>query len=86
MQQGGNPTPFDRIQGTRLAYDGMQQLFKKLKNKDKTSNFIGFSGSKSSLHQMQELCTMVECEFQRPRSQWWESLISITTELAIRPR
>ena len=86
MQQGGNPTPFDRIQGTRLAYDGMQQLFKKLKDKDKTSNFIGFSGSKSSLHQMQELCTMVECEFQRPRSQWWESLISITTELAIRPQ
>lgn len=86
MQQGGNPTPFDRIQGTRLAYDGMLQLFKKLKNNEKTSTFIGFSGSKTSLYPMQELCSMVTCEFQRPNDQWWESLIDVTTELAIKPK
>ena len=85
IQQGGNPTPFDRVQGTRLAYDGMHQLFKKLKNKDKTSTFIGFSGSRTSLYPINELCTMVECEFQRPNDQWWESLIDITSELAIKP-
>ena len=85
MQQGGSPTPFDRIQGTRLAYDGMLQLFKKLKKKEKTSTFIGFSGSKTSTHAINELCTMVSCEHQRPKYQWWESLIDITTELAIKP-
>jgi 6-phosphofructokinase 1 len=86
MQQGGNPTPFDRIQGTRLAYDGMIQLFKKLKNNDKTSAFISFSGSKTSIYPMQELCTMVSCEHQRPKNQWWESLVDIATELAIKPK
>jgi len=86
MQQGGSPTPFDRIQGTRLAYDGMLQLFKKLKNDDKTSTFIGFSGSKTSVHRINKLCTMVSCDFQRPNEQWWESLIDITTELAIKPQ
>ena len=85
MQQGGNPTPFDRIQGTRLAYDGMLQLFKKLKKDDKTSTFIGFSGSKTSSHPINQLCTMVSCDLQRPTHQWWESLIDITTELAIKP-
>jgi 6-phosphofructokinase 1 len=85
MQQGGNPTPFDRIQGTRLAHDGMHQLFKKLKNNDKTSTFTGFSGSKTSTYQINELCTMVECDLQRPSNQWWESLIDITSELAIKP-
>ena len=86
MQQGGKPTPFDRIQGSRLAHDGMRQLFKKLKNKDKSSAFIGFSGSKSSVHPINELCTMVSCDFQRPSYQWWESLIEITRELAIKPQ
>ena len=86
MQQGGNPTPFDRIQGTRLAYDGMIQLFKKLKNNDKTSAFISFSGSKTSIYPMKELCTMVSCEHQRPKNQWWESLVDIATELAIKPK
>jgi len=86
MQQGGNPTPFDRIQATRLAYDGMLQLFKKLKNKDKTSTFTAFSGSKPSLYPISELCSMVSCEYQRPNDQWWEPLIDITTELAIKPQ
>ena len=86
MQQGGKPTPFDRIQGSRLAHDGMRQLFKKLKNKDKSSAFIGFSGSKSSVHPINELCTMVSCSLQRPSYQWWESLIEISSELAIKPQ
>jgi len=86
MQQGGNPTPFDRIQGTRLAYDGMFQLFKKLKKNDKTSAFIGFSGNKTSIYPMKKLCTMVTCNLQRPSYQWWESLVDIATELAIKPK
>lgn len=85
IQQGGNPTPFDRIQATRLAHDGMLQLFKKLKDGDKTSTFIGFSGSRTSLYPINELCKMVICEFQRPNDQWWESLIDITSELAVKP-
>ena len=85
MQQGGSPTPFDRIQATRLAYDGMLQLFKKLKNTDKTSAFVSFSGSKTSIYPMKELCTMITCDLQRPKDQWWESLMDIATELAIKP-
>ncbi len=86
MQQGGKPTPFDRIQGTRLAYDGMLQLFEKLKNNDNTSAFIGFRGSKTSIYPMNELCKMVSCEHQRPSEQWWESLVNIATTLAIKPK
>ena len=86
MQQGGNPTPFDRIQGTRMAYDGMFQLFEKLKNNDNTSAFIGFRGNKTSIYPMSELCKMVVCEYQRPNDQWWESLVNIATALAIKPK
>ncbi|MDD5597711.1 MAG: 6-phosphofructokinase [Victivallaceae bacterium] len=85
MQQGGDPTPFDRIQGTRLAYDGMLQLFEKLKSGDKTSAFIGFCGSKSSVYPMRELGSMVSRTHQRPSGQWWESLVNIATGLAIKP-
>ncbi|MDD5697637.1 MAG: 6-phosphofructokinase [Victivallaceae bacterium] len=86
MQQGGTPTPFDRIQGTRLAYDGMLQLFGKLAEHDNTSAFIGFRGSKTSIFPMRDLAGMVSCEYQRPVNQWWESLLSMVTALAIRPR
>ncbi|MDD5728124.1 MAG: 6-phosphofructokinase, partial [Victivallales bacterium] len=86
MQQGGKPTPFDRIQGTRLAYDGMLELFRKLKNNDRESAFIGFRGSKSSIYPLRELCSMMSYEHQRPNEQWWESLLDIVTTLAIRPR
>ena len=86
MQQGGDPTPFDRIQGTRLAYNGMLELFKKIKDDDKGSAFIGFRGSKSSVYPLKDLCCMVSYEHQRPNEQWWESLLSIVTDLAIKPR
>ena len=86
MQQGGDPTPFDRIQGTRLAYNGMLELFKKIKEDDKESAFIGFRGSKSSVYPLKDLCCMVSYEHQRPNEQWWESLLSIVTDLAIKPR
>jgi 6-phosphofructokinase 1 len=86
MQQGGTPTPFDRIQATRLAYDGMLELFKKIKIKDNSSAFIGFRGSKTSIFPMSELPKMVSRKHQRPNDQWWESLLNIATELAIKPK
>jgi 6-phosphofructokinase 1 len=85
MQQGGNPTPFDRIQATRLAYSAMFKLLDKVKNNDKTSAFIGFRGNKTSVYPMCEMCKMVSDEHQRPYEQWWESLLDIATTLAVKP-
>jgi 6-phosphofructokinase 1 len=85
MQQGGAPTPFDRIQAVRLGYEGISELSRKINSNDQSCAFIGQSGGKTSVYDLHDLHRMATEEHQRPNWQWWESLLSMTTMLAIKP-
>ncbi|MCP3965258.1 MAG: 6-phosphofructokinase [Lentisphaerae bacterium] len=86
IQQGGKPSPFDRIQAARLAYEGMNQIFTRLKTRKTESVFIGQRGGKTSVHPVAKLHQMASPAVQRPHKQWWEDLVDMTTMLAIRPQ
>lgn len=82
LQQGGNPSPFDRIQATRLANLSLQFLVEECKKGGDQSAFIGMENGEMKIHDMRDFDRMVECEYQRPRAQWWMELRGIASLLA----
>lgn len=82
LQQGGNPSPFDRIQATRFADLSLQFLIEQHNAGSDMNAFIGMQNGKVQTHDMRDFDRMVDEEYQRPRRQWWLKLREIATLLA----
>jgi len=82
LQQGGNPSPFDRIQATRFANIALEYLIYENERGGEQSSFIGMQNGKVQIHDMRDFDRMVDWEHQRPRKQWWMELRSIARLLA----
>jgi 6-phosphofructokinase 1 len=82
LQQGGDPSPFDRIQATRLATTCMEFLIDQVKKKTNTSAFIGLQGKEIRFHNMEDFLRMADEEHQRPKEQWWLDLRGVLRVLA----
>lgn len=82
LQQGGNPSPFDRIQATRLATRCIDYLIDQLNNGSNQSAFIGLQSREIKIHNLMDFPRMVDFENQRPLVQWWMSLIPISKILS----
>ena len=82
LQQGGNPSPFDRIQATRFASLGLEFLIEECENGGEKSAFIGMQKGRVRIHDLRDFERMVDAEHQRPREQWWMGLRSIARLLA----
>jgi 6-phosphofructokinase 1 len=82
LQQGGNPSPFDRIQATRLATRCINYLIEQVEMKSSQSAFIGLQGTEIKFHNMEDFDRMIDVACQRPKDQWWMELRSIARILA----
>jgi 6-phosphofructokinase 1 len=82
LQQGGDPSPFDRIQASRLARLCLEFLIEECNQGGDRSAFIGLQNGKIQFHDMRDFERMVVSEFQRPREQWWLALRPIASLLA----
>lgn len=82
MQQGGNPTPFDRIQATRLAAGGIQFLTEQASQRAPAAAAIGLQGGKIVFTSLEDLPRLAEKDHQRPREQWWLELRPIARIMA----
>jgi len=82
LQQGGNPSPFDRIQATRLATRCINYLIEQIESGDNQSAFIGLQGKEIRFHPIEDFDRMVDMKTQRPKDQWWMNLRSIAAVLA----
>jgi 6-phosphofructokinase 1 len=82
QQQGGDPSPYDRIQATRFSRLCLEFLLDELKNDNTHSAFIGLQGGQIRFHDMQDFERMVDEKHQRPKVQWWMDLKGITSLLA----
>ena len=82
LQQGGDPSPFDRIQATRLARLCLEHLIEQCKQGDSTGCFIGLQNGKFVFHDMRDFDRMADLKSQRPRDQWWLQLRSIAHIMA----
>lgn len=82
MQQGGNPSPFDRIQATRLATRCIVYLIEQVEGQTGQSAFIGLQGKELKFHNLEDFPRMVDLKHQRPKEQWWMGLREIAQVLA----
>ena len=82
LQQGGDPSPFDRIQATRLARMCLEHLLSECEKQEYGSAFIGMQNGQILFHDMRDFDRMIDLEHQRPKDQWWLELKGIAALLA----
>lgn len=82
LQQGGDPSPFDRIQASRLARMCLEYLVEQCEHGSKDSAFIGIQNGQIKFHDLRDFDRMIDAEHQRPKDQWWLELKSIATLLS----
>ena len=82
LQQGGDPSPFDRIQATRLAAHCIDYLVDKAEKVRPDSAFIGLQGGRVRFHNLEDFPRLEDRTFKRPHEQWWMQLLPIAKILA----
>ncbi len=82
LQQGGDPSPFDRIQATRLARLCLDFLIKECSQKGNRGAFIGLEKGHLKFHDLLDFERLINSRFQRPKEQWWLELKGVATLLA----
>jgi 6-phosphofructokinase 1 len=82
LQQGGNPSPFDRIQATRLAARCVAFLIEHAGGTAPEGAFIGLKEGKVQVFSLADLPRMIDEDHQRPKGQWWMGLRPIARVLA----
>lgn len=85
VQQGGNPTPFDRIQATRLAARCIEFLSQEAGKLAPGAAAIGLQGGKVAFTSLADLPLLMDPVYQRPVEQWWLRLRPLADELARSP-
>lgn len=82
LQQGGNPTPFDRILGTRLALKCIQHMEQQVQMGRADGACIGLLRGKFDMTDLQDVPRIVDLEKARPKEQWWLDLRPVARVMA----
>ena len=82
LQQGGDPSPFDRIQATRLARLCLEYLTEECRKDGVNSAFIGLQKGQVNFHDMRDFERMIDPQHERPKDEWWLDLKSIASLMA----
>jgi 6-phosphofructokinase 1 len=82
LQQGGDPSPFDRILATRFAFRCINFLEEKALAGSDEAAVVGLSGSGYHFTPLDEVLRTYDVAHQRPKQQWWMDLRPIARLLA----
>ena len=74
IQQGGAPTPADRLLATRLAEAAVTHLLAQIAQADQTVSCVGFHQNQVQITDIFEAMCTTDQLHQRPQSQWWFTL------------
>jgi 6-phosphofructokinase 1 len=86
LQQGGNPTPFDRVHATRLAAFCVDWLSAQISAGTREWAFIGTDEGHPTAVPLKTFPELTDAEFRRPLHQWWLELQPVMEALATEPR
>jgi 6-phosphofructokinase 1 len=82
LQQGGDPSPFDRIQATRLTRLSLEYLVEQCTKGETNCAFIGMQKGQLAFHDMFDFERITDREHERPREHWWLELKGIAALMA----
>lgn len=77
LQQGGSPSPFDRLLATRLVYEAIMELSEILDRGGRDARYIGMAGAKVASQPVEHMMDELDIAYRRPRQQWWLSLFPV---------
>lgn len=83
-QQGGSPTPIDRILGTRLAAHSIDWLSHQVDLHRHEAAIIGMQEGTPRIRSLRRVEEMADWEHRRPIRQWWMELRPVIDVLAAR--
>ncbi|MBN1659690.1 MAG: 6-phosphofructokinase [Anaerolineae bacterium] len=83
VQQGGNPSPFDRIQATRLAAACIRFLVDEAGKPVSPVAAVGLQGGRVEITNLEDLPRLVEKTHHRPKHQWWLELRPVARIMAL---
>lgn len=81
VQQGGSPSPFDRINGVRLASQVMAWMTEQLD----AGTWLHAFATPDGMQSVKVLEDLVDWEVRRPLDQWWMELKPVLDDLGRRP-
>lgn len=82
LQQGGDPSPFDRILATRLALHCVNYLEDQIAEHTPGSACIGQVRGDLIFTELRDIPRLMDTETNRPISQWWLDLAPVADVLA----
>lgn len=82
LQQGGDPSPFDRIMATRFASKCVEYLEEQLGSPEPISACIGQLGGQLAFTDMRDISRQMDMVHGRPTKPWWMDLRPIARILA----
>jgi 6-phosphofructokinase 1 len=82
LQQGGDPSPFDRIQATRLAARCVTFLIEEAMKGSAKAALMGLQNGHVTIHDLSEFPTLADLAHLRPKEQWWLDLRPIARLMA----
>jgi 6-phosphofructokinase 1 len=71
VQEGGDPSPFDRVQATGLTAHCIEYLAEQLESGGRASAMIGLQSGRLQFTDLTSYPTLIEEKAQRPREQRW---------------
>jgi 6-phosphofructokinase 1 len=86
LQQGGDPSPFDRIQATRLTARSVQHLLTSLEEGSRSATMVGLQGGRVTFTPLEQLHDLLDPEVDRPAEQpWLDDLLPIADAMSMPP-
>ena len=86
LQQGGSPSPLDRIFATQLAVEGVNFLLGSVGNPNPFQAFLGIKGHKVVPHNLRGFPATMDRKFERPVQQWWLDFKDIVLKMSNKPQ
>ncbi|MEO1230471.1 MAG: 6-phosphofructokinase, partial [Myxococcota bacterium] len=85
LQEGGEPSPYDRIQATRLVAHAVSFLEEQTAREAHVAAAVGVLRGRVAFTPLERLSDLVDSDKQRPREQPWLSSRSVSAAMSSRP-
>jgi len=83
IQEGGDPSPFDRVQATRLTSRCIEYLADQLETGSRASAMIGFQSGRLQFTDLTSYPMLIDDQAQRPREQRWMNQLPLVDIMTI---
>jgi 6-phosphofructokinase 1 len=82
IQQGGDPSPVDRVQASRLAARCVEFLTEQGGKSSPAAAMIGLQDGQVTFTNLEDWPRLIDAEHQRAKEQWWLDLRTIAKTLS----